>query len=72
LAKADRLQADARRLQAQGNYREAVPLAEQSLALRRQVLGLDHPQTATSLNGLALIHRFKATTPRPNRSFSKR
>jgi tetratricopeptide (TPR) repeat protein len=37
----------------QGRYAEAQPLLEKALAMRRKVLGEDHPDTATSYNNLA-------------------
>jgi tetratricopeptide (TPR) repeat protein len=39
-----------------GRYSEAIPLAEQVLAIREQALGPDHPDTAISLNNLALLY----------------
>jgi tetratricopeptide (TPR) repeat protein len=47
------LQREADRAIAKGRYREAQPLREQVLALRRQVLGEDHPHTATAYHNLA-------------------
>ncbi len=38
---------------AQGRYGEAEPLYVQSLSIREQQLGADHPDVATSLNNLA-------------------
>ena len=40
-----------------GRYSEAMPLAEQVLAITEAQLGPDHPSTATSLNNLAELHR---------------
>jgi tetratricopeptide (TPR) repeat protein len=40
----------------QGKYDEAVPLLEQSLNIRQQVLGAEHPDVAESLNNLALLY----------------
>eukprot|EP00752_Nemacystus_decipiens_P017370 g15565.t2 len=37
----------------QGNYDDAKPLYERSLAIREKVLGPDHPDVASSLNNLA-------------------
>jgi CHAT domain-containing protein/Tfp pilus assembly protein PilF len=39
-----------------GRYSEAMPLAEQVLAIREAQLGPDHPSTATSLNNLAGLY----------------
>ena len=36
-------------------YAEARPLHERALAIREKVLGAEHPDTATSLNNLALL-----------------
>src|SRR5690349_11101888 len=39
----------------QGKSREAIPMAEHSLALREKALGPAHPLVALSLNNLALL-----------------
>jgi tetratricopeptide (TPR) repeat protein len=41
----------------QGRYAEAEPLYRRSLQIREQQLGAEHPDTATSLNNLALLYR---------------
>ena len=41
----------------QGNYSEAEPLYQRSLAIREKVLGSEHPSVATSLNNLAALYR---------------
>ena len=41
----------------QGKYDEAVPLLEQSLKIRQQILGAEHPDVAASLNNLATLYR---------------
>ncbi|MCA2718011.1 MAG: tetratricopeptide repeat protein [Microcystis sp. M169S2] len=40
----------------QGKYNEAIPLAEQALAIRKQQLGENHPDSASSLNNLAGLY----------------
>ncbi|RRR75209.1 MAG: tetratricopeptide repeat-containing protein, partial [Candidatus Viridilinea halotolerans] len=40
-----------------GAYPSAQPYMERALAIREQVLGAEHPQTATSLNNLAELYR---------------
>ena len=42
-----------RRLQVQGKEREAEPHLREALAIRKKVLGEDHPDTAASYNNLA-------------------
>ncbi|WP_043996543.1 tetratricopeptide repeat protein, partial [Microcystis aeruginosa] len=56
LAEAERLTNQAYELYQQGKYNEAIPLAEQALAIRKQQLGDNHPDTATSLNNLAALY----------------
>ncbi|NEQ29164.1 MAG: tetratricopeptide repeat protein, partial [Microcoleus sp. SIO2G3] len=41
----------------QGRYSEAESLYVQALALRRQLLGEEHPNLASSLNNLAGLYR---------------
>src|SRR6266567_4062132 len=40
-------------------YQEAEPLLKQAVALHEQILGLEHPEVATSLNELALVYQFQ-------------
>ena len=40
-------------LDRRGHYRDAVPLLKRALAIRRKVLGEEHPHTATSYNNVA-------------------
>ncbi|HEX3045013.1 MAG TPA: tetratricopeptide repeat protein [Bacillota bacterium] len=40
----------------QGRYEEAEPLYKRALEIRERVQGLDHPDTTTSLNNLALLY----------------
>ncbi|HWA98638.1 MAG TPA: tetratricopeptide repeat protein [Pirellulales bacterium] len=56
LSSADRLLSDAIRLSGQGKYREAVPLVDQSLTLRRQVLGDTHHLVAVTWMWLGFLH----------------
>ncbi len=56
LAEAERLTQQVIQLYQQGKYNEAIPLAEQALAIRKQQLGDNHPDTATSLNNLAALY----------------
>ncbi|HWO23498.1 MAG TPA: CHAT domain-containing tetratricopeptide repeat protein [Kofleriaceae bacterium] len=51
-------------LYSQGQYREALPLAERSLALREKVLGARHPDVAKSLNNLASLYQAQGTYAR--------
>ncbi|MFO0701109.1 MAG: tetratricopeptide repeat protein [Nitrospira sp.] len=39
-----------------GKAREAIPLAQQLLAIREKVLGPEHPETATALNTLGSLY----------------
>jgi tetratricopeptide (TPR) repeat protein len=56
LAEAERLNQQVIQLYQQGKYNEAIPLAEQALAIIKQQLGDNHPLTAQSLNNLALLY----------------
>ncbi len=40
-----------------GKFAEAVPLAQQVLAIREKALGSDHPDVAQALNNLAALFR---------------
>ena len=57
LAEAERLTQQVIQLYQQGKYNEAIPLAEQALAIIKQQLGDNHPLTAQSLNNLAGLYR---------------
>ena len=57
LAQATQLTRQAIELYRAGSYAEAIPLAEQALAIRETALGTDHPDTANSLNNLAELYR---------------
>ena len=56
-AEAERLNQQANQLYQAGKYEEAIPLVEQILQIRRQVLGEEHPDVATSLNTLAVLYQ---------------
>jgi hypothetical protein len=43
-------------LHKQGRYIEALPLAQQTLEIRKKVLGTEHTDTAESLNDLAGLY----------------
>src|SRR5262249_54014460 len=58
LAEAVRLEQQANQLSGARKYREAVPLAERVVAARREVLGAEHPGTASALNGLGVLYDF--------------
>ncbi|MBE8968722.1 tetratricopeptide repeat protein [Nostocales cyanobacterium LEGE 12452] len=57
LAEAKRLEQQAEKLSNEGKYGEAIPLVERVLAIRKQTLGDEHPDVATSLNNLAFLYR---------------
>ena len=40
---------------AQGKYKEAEPLLKRALEINENALGPEHPDTATSLNNLAVL-----------------
>lgn len=44
------------KLYQEGRYREAIPLAERILNIHEKTLGPEHPDTAASLNNLALFY----------------
>ncbi len=52
-----KLQRHADALEANGDNTQAVPVWQEILAIREQQLGLEHPDTAASLNKLALLYR---------------
>jgi CHAT domain-containing protein/Flp pilus assembly protein TadD len=57
LAEAERLNQQVIQLYQQGKYNEAIPLAEQALAIRKKVLGDNNRLTADSLNNLAELYK---------------
>src|SRR5258707_907615 len=56
LTEAHLLEAQFLKLQEQGKYVEAARLGEQVLNIREKVFGPEHPDTAASLNGLAVMY----------------
>ncbi|MFN6309001.1 MAG: CHAT domain-containing protein [Microcystis sp.] len=63
LAEAERLNQQVIQLYQQGKYNEAIPLAEQALAISKQQLGDNHPLTAASLNNLAVFYQSQDDIP---------
>jgi CHAT domain-containing protein/tetratricopeptide (TPR) repeat protein len=57
LAEASRLSAQVTTLYNEGKYSAAIPLAQQVLELREQVLGPTHPEIANTLNNLAVLYQ---------------
>ena len=55
-AEVDRLQLRMIQLFHQGKYAEAIPLAEQVIAILRRVQGSNSPELATALNNLAGLY----------------
>ena len=52
---------------------EAIPIARQLLAIREKALGPEHPDTANSLNNLAVLYEgMRGYTPKPNPFFCAR
>jgi tetratricopeptide (TPR) repeat protein len=43
-------------LKEQGQYQQAAPLLKEALEIRKQVLGTNHPDYASSLNNLAILY----------------
>ncbi|WP_395138880.1 tetratricopeptide repeat protein, partial [Armatimonas sp.] len=41
----------------QADYASALPLFKHALTIREKALGADHPDTAQSLNNLALLYK---------------
>ena len=57
LAEANRLNQQAIQLYQAGHYAEAVPLAQQALAILEKAQGPEHPNVAMALGGLAELYR---------------
>jgi CHAT domain-containing protein/Tfp pilus assembly protein PilF len=64
LEEAEQLNRQVVRLYQHGKAREAVPLAQKALGLRKQVLGERHPDYVTSLNNLALLYWSQGEYPK--------
>lgn len=56
LQEASTLNEQVAKLYQQGQYREAIPLAQRVLEIYEKVLGPEHPDTAAALNNLALFY----------------
>ena len=57
LAEANRLDQQMVQLYQQGKFNEAIPLAQQALAIRKRILGENHLDVATNLSNLARLYR---------------
>ena|GEM_PF-5833597 len=57
LAEAKRLNQQVLQFYREGKYSEAIPLAEQALAIRQRILGQQHRDVASSLNNLARLYK---------------
>jgi tetratricopeptide (TPR) repeat protein len=75
-SEADELTSKAMAFAEAGKYAEAIPLAQQVLAIREKVLGPDHPDVATVLNGFGILYeeagRFAEAEPLYKRSLAIR
>lgn len=60
LRQADQLDVEAGKLSDAGKLEQALPLAEQALALREKALGGEHPDVATALKKLADLYKTKS------------
>ncbi|MEE3719016.1 tetratricopeptide repeat protein [Tumidithrix elongata RA019] len=63
LKEAEQLNQQLIKLYKQGNYREAIPIAQRALAIRETALGADHPDVAQSLNNLAGLYQAQGNYP---------
>ena len=72
LAQAEQLTQQVSELKQQGKYLEAIPLAQEALRIRQQVLGDEHPYVAASLDHLAGLYesmgRYEAAEPLLNQA----
>ena len=57
LDEADALNGQHLRLLQQRKFAEAIPIARQVLAIREEILGPEHPQTAATYNSLGLLYQ---------------
>ncbi|NMF59568.1 tetratricopeptide repeat protein [Pseudanabaena yagii GIHE-NHR1] len=57
LKEAEELNRQVIQLYKQGKYREAIAIAQLSLAIREKTLGAEHPDVAASLNNLAQLYK---------------
>ncbi len=64
LQEAERLNQQVIQLYQQGNYPEAISLAEKVLAIYEKALGSDHPDVAKSLNNLATLYNLRGNYTR--------
>jgi CHAT domain-containing protein len=74
--KADELNKRVIELYNSGRYSDAIPIAQQVLAIREKTLGGDHPDVATALSDLALLYdiqgRYADAEPLYHRSLAIR
>ena len=57
IAEALRLTGQVVQYYATGRYQEAIPLAQRALAITEKARGPEHPDTAVSLNNLAMLYQ---------------
>ena len=57
LQTANELEQEVEQFYKQGRYAEAIPVAETIRAIREKAFGLEHPNTASSLNNLAVLYK---------------
>lgn len=53
-----------------GKFAEAVPIAQECLALAEKALGPEHPESATHVNNLAELYRSTGDYAKPKRCFN--
>jgi CHAT domain-containing protein/tetratricopeptide (TPR) repeat protein len=70
-ARSQGLQRQADELVSKGRYPQAQPLLEKVLAIRRKVLGEDHPDTAQSYDNLATSQQSQGQYPEAEEGFRK-